>query len=78
MTPLDSLKKAPERLNAAIEMNRKLADAQPIDPKKLLLMANEIEKAINSGSDEIRRVSQSFAALKTSDAIPSATVPEGF
>ena len=78
MTPLDSLKKAPERLNPAIEMNRKLANAQPIDPKKLLLMANEIDKAITSGSDEIRRVNQSFTALKSSDPIPSITVPEGF
>lgn len=78
MEPLDSLKKAPERLNPAIEMNRKLADAQPLDPKKLLLMASEIEKSIEAGSKEIQRVNRTFNALKTSDPIPSVTVPEGF
>lgn len=74
---LKTLIAAPERINPAIVMQRRLADASP-GIAELLALKPEIEQAIQLGEKCLAESKSAFKALIASDAVPSAHVPEGF
>jgi hypothetical protein len=78
---LDVLDAAPEKINPAVAMQRRLQQAEAdskLSVSDLLQMRGEIEKAIDAGNKEISRVSGALKVLKGADAQPAKTVPVGF
>lgn len=80
ITPLESLINAPEEVNPALSMCRKLQRLElsgELDSATMKEMANAIELAISKGTDDVRAVEQTKERLLNSRSVAGA-VPMGF
>lgn len=78
---VDLLAAAPERLNPAVMMQRRLQILEAegkLSVSDLLQMRGQIEKAMQAGSNEISRVGKALKTLKEADAQTAKKVPTGF
>lgn len=80
MTALEFLINAPEEVNPALFMCRKLQRLElsgELDSATMKEMANAIELAISKGTDDVRAVEQTKEGLLNSRSVAGA-VPMGF
>lgn len=80
MTPLESLITAPEEVNPALYMCRKLQRLElsgELDSATMKEMANAIELAISKGTDDVKAVERTKERLLNSRSVAGA-VPMGF
>jgi hypothetical protein len=80
MTPLEFLINAPEEVNLALSMCRKLQRLElsgELDSATMKEMVKAIELAISKGTDDVRAVEQTKERLLNSRSVAGA-VPMGF
>jgi hypothetical protein len=80
MTPLEFLINAPEEVNPALFMCRKLQRLElsgELDSATMKEMVKAIELAISKGTDDVRAVEQTKERLLNSRSVASA-IPMGF
>jgi hypothetical protein len=80
MTPLEFLINAPEEVNSALSMCRKLQRLElsgELDSATMKEMVKAIELAISKGTDDVRAVEQTKERLLNSRSVAGA-VPMGF
>ncbi|MEQ9671177.1 hypothetical protein [Coleofasciculus sp. G2-EDA-02] len=80
MTPLEFLINAPEEVNPALSMCRRLQRLElsgELDSTTMKEMAKAIEVAISKGTDDVKAVEQTKEQLLNSRSVAGA-IPEGF
>lgn len=80
ITPLEFLINAPEEVNPALSMSRKLQRLElsgELDSATMKKMAKAIELAISQGTDDVKAVERTKERLLNSRSI-AAAVPMGF
>jgi DNA-binding transcriptional regulator GbsR (MarR family) len=79
-TPLEFLTNAPEEVNPALSMCRKIQRLElsgELDSATMKEMANAIELAISKGTDDVKAVEQTKEQLLNSRSV-AAAIPTGF
>ncbi|MFP5271000.1 hypothetical protein [Coleofasciculus sp.] len=80
MTPLKFIINAPEEVNPALSMCRRLQRLElsgELDSTTMKEMAKVIEVAISKGTDDVKAVEQTKEQLLNSHSVAGA-IPEGF
>jgi hypothetical protein len=80
-TPAEVLQGQPEEINPALLMAWRLqmqAISSPLHVSELISVSGDIEDAIVSGDEMVRKTRRALSVLEKASALPNTVVPEGF